>query len=285
MELEKNIYGLCEGVFKACQFLGLKFPAQAVDKAQPLPSDYFGEDLELDEAKIKKICDARKWKEEQFTKSYKGFKEKYLTQRCFKHTKTDLNVWFCDYALFSNKIGAAIDDYFDFEFYNKSFELRKTFRTHSHHIPTKVNCNDFFYMNLINDKIETNKFFADFIHRDWLGIYNCTFEEFKAFVEKHPKFFSKPFNGSLGKGAEIISVDSNANLKELFTSLKNKKRILEEIVIQHESLSEFCSNVVNTIRFYTILDVHNVVHILATSGRFGRKGGVVDNFHGGLPTQ
>ena len=26
MELEKNTYGLSEGVFKACQFLGLKFP-------------------------------------------------------------------------------------------------------------------------------------------------------------------------------------------------------------------------------------------------------------------
>ena len=51
MSSEKNIYGLSEGVFKACEFLGLKFPA-ALD-GEHVPSDYFGDDLDLDFEKLR----------------------------------------------------------------------------------------------------------------------------------------------------------------------------------------------------------------------------------------
>lgn len=283
LDLEKNIYGLSEGVFKACQFLGLKFPLEAVNKSQPLPSDYFGDDFELNSAMKEKLRTERKFTKEIFAKRYKVFSEKFISQKCFpKHTKTDLNIYFADHILFANKQnGASAADYFEFEFYNKSFVLRGTFRTQRHHLPTRVICNDPCAMTLLYNKAKTNSFFNSFLGRDWIYTRDCTFAEFKSFIEKHPRFFSKPLNGSLGMGAEIIKVDSAENIGELFDSLQKKNSILEEFVIQHDDIAAFCPDTVNTIRVYTILDIHNAVHILATSGRFGRLGGVVDNVHVG----
>ena len=283
MDVEKNTYGLSEGVFKACQFLGLKFPPEAVNTPQPLPSDYFGNDFEFDSIMIDKLCSERNWTKERFDTLYKLFSNKFSSQRCFiRQTKTDLNVYFCDYVLFSERqTGAFYEDYFDLAFYEKPPELQKRFLTQTYRNTIKIICNDTCYIELATDKSQTNKLFSDFIHRDWLDTRTCTFEEFKVFVDKYPSFFSKMPSLAGGTGAKIISVDSNDNLEDLFADLKNQGRIIEEVVVQHESLQAFCPDTVNTIRFNTILDVHNVVHILTASGRFGRKGGVVDNIAAG----
>ena len=283
LDFEKNIYGLSEGVFKACQFLGLKFPSEVVDNSKPVPSDYFGDDFDLDSTIIDKFCKERNLSKEIIEKRYEFFTKKFYSQKCFsKHTATDLNIYFTDYILFANKQnGASVTDYFDFEFYNKAFSIRSTFRTQRHHIPTRTICNDPCAMTLLYNKAKTNHFFNAFLNRDWLYTRNCTFEDFRNFIEKHPRFFSKPLNGSLGMGAEIIKVDSTKNIGELFDNLKKKNSILEELVIQHKDIASFCPDTVNTIRVYSILDIHDVVHILATSGRFGRTGGVVDNVHVG----
>ena len=283
MPVDKNTYGLTDGVFKACQFLGLKFPSKAVDTSQPVPSDYFGEEFDLPQETIDKLQTLRKMTGEQYTKLYQRFVEKFSSQKPLKHDMTDANVYFCDYLLFvEGQTGASPGDYFDFEFYRKPPEVQRQFITQRlRNRMLKTTCNCFSNLLLIDNKVKTNKLFADFLRRDWLDTRDCTFDEFKIFVEKHPRFFSKPFNGSFGRGAEIINVNSDSDIKKLFATLKEKKSLLEEVVSQHESLREFCPDTVNTIRVNTFLDVHNVVHIVTTGGRFGRAGSVVDNFHGG----
>ena len=283
MDTGKNIYGLSEGVFKACQFLRLKFPPVTFgDSSQHVPSDYFGENIELDSARRAKLRSERNWTSKKLEDVYKTFSEKFASQKPLKQNKTDLNIYFCDHVLFDAKQnGASSSDYFDFEFYNKSFATRKEFRTQRHRNLTRIICNDPCYRYLLNNKGETNEFFAEFLHRDWLKLRSCTLDDFKFFVDKHPRFFSKPFSGSFGIGAQIISVNPNDNLENIFNELKSKNRIIEEVVTQHESLQAFCPDTVNTIRVNSFLDVHNVVHILTTGGRFGRVGKVVDNFHGG----
>ena len=282
MELEKNIYGLSEGVFKACQFLGLKFPEESLSEGEHVPSDYFGEDFEFDEETKEKLCAERKWTKEKFEQVYKIFSKAFASRKLIKHNKTDLNIYFCDHVLFDIKQnGASSDDYFAFEFYNKSFALRDEFINQTSRNQMIVICNEHFAIDIATNKRKANSLFNEFLRRDWIYTGDCTFEEFKVFIEKHPRFFSKLSGGNQGKGAEIISVGSNDNLEKIFAKLKSKNRILEEVVKQHEAIAAFCSDTVNTIRVYTLLDAHNVVHILATVGRFGKKGGVVDNVHGG----
>ncbi|MBQ6005433.1 MAG: hypothetical protein IJL14_04205 [Selenomonadaceae bacterium] len=282
MASKKNIYGLSEGVFKACQFLGLKFPPEALNKSQLVPSDYFGDDFELNDAMTKKLRAERNWSEDIFAERYKTFARHFYFQKPLKHTKTDLNVYFCDYVLFAGKIlGSIADDYFKFEFYRKPVALRRNFITESVRNKILMICNDYDAIEMTNDKTQTNTFFAEFLHRDWLDTRNCTLGEFKFFVDKHPRFLAKPFRGSLGKGVEIVNVGANEDLQKLLDDLKRKGDILEEIVIQHEAIAAFCPDTVNTVRVYSFLDIHNVVHILATTGRFGRLGSVIDNVHRG----
>ena len=236
--MDKNIYGLSEGVFKACEFLGLKFP-DALD-GERIPSDYFGDDFEFDEATIKKICAERNWSRDRFNRIYKSFAEKFATQKPLKQNKTNLNIYFCDHLLHSPKIGATSTNYLDFEFYRKSFEVQNNFLTEAHRNKTRVVCNDACDKVILGDKCQTNALFANFLRRDWLDTNKCTFEEFKAFAEKHPRFFAKPSSGSFGLGTQIISVTSNESLQKIFSALKSSRKILEEVVVQHETIGAFC---------------------------------------------
>ena len=99
MDSDKNIYGLSEGVFKACQFLDLKFPSEPLEKSQPVPSDYFGNDFELNEEIKEKLRSRCKFSRERFNKVYEAFKEEFSSKKPIKQTKTDLNIYFCDYIL------------------------------------------------------------------------------------------------------------------------------------------------------------------------------------------
>ena len=282
MDSDKNIYGLSEGVFKACQFLGLEFPSKPLDKPQPVPSDYFGNDFELNEEIKEKLRSRCKFSRERFNKVYEAFKEEFSSKKPIKQTKTDLNIYFCDYILFVKPTKKFVsEDYFHFEFYNKSFKSRNKFMWINYETIRRVLCNDSNAMSLVNNKSQTNKLFKDFIHRDWLCTQDCTFEEFKTFVEKHPRFFSKPAVSTHGKGSKIVSVEPNENINNLFEYYKKRNRIFEELITQHREIAAFCSDTVNTIRINTFLDIHNIVNILTASGRFGRSGNIVDNFHGG----
>ena len=282
METEKNTYGLSEGVFKACEILGLKFPDEVPDSFKSsrkiFPSDYFGDDLEFEETAIKDLCLLRKWSREKFDKIYKSFTEKFITQKPLKQTKTDLNIYFCDFVLFVIKqLGAGYNDYFDFEFYDKSFDLRKTFLVEKHFVLRRTLCNDFNEMSLVNNKAKTNSFFANFLHRAWLDASTSSFGKFKLFVAKYPRFIAKPIVGFHGKDIKIIQTETEQNLRKVFVSLRDKRMLLEEIISQHEEIRAFCPDALNTIRVYTLLDVHNVAHILTATGRFGRVGSFLDN--------
>ena len=253
--MEQNIYGLSEGVFKACQFLGLQFPNEIPDEFKSehkhLPSDYFGKNVTLNLEVAQKLLSELQYSKKQLAIAYKAFSDKYLSQKCFKHTTTDLNVYFCDYLLFATKLGASIDDYFDFEFYNKSFEIRQTFRVRRSTLMTLFICNDFDSITMTKNKAQTNKLFADFLHRDWVNTCECSFEDFKAFVERHPRFFSKQIDGAQGMGAQIFEITPNVDLEKAFNILRKANRLLEEIVVQHKSLQEFCPNTLNTLRINT----------------------------------
>ena len=286
MASKENIYGLSEGILKACKFLGLEFPPEVPKELNPaqerVPSDYFGDGFEFDEETKEKLLSACELEVNRFERIYKNFSKIFSSQKSLEHNKTDLNIYFCDYLLSRKKQpNASARNYFDFEFYNKSLPERRTFVTDGYNHVMRLVCNDYSFLITARDKVRMNKLFADFVHRDWLDMRECTFEKFSDFVEKHPRFFSKLIQGSLGVGAKIVTIEPNADIKKIFAKLKGKDRLLEEIIVQHESLSAFCPDTVNTVRINTLLDAHNFVHILATSGRFGRVGKVIDNFNGG----
>jgi hypothetical protein len=279
MESEKNIYGLAEGVYKACLHLGFKFPSEPLPAGEHFPSDYFGDDFDFDQDAIEKLRAEAVLSVDKFTAVHRTFIERFYAQKPIKHTKTDLSVYFCDYLLFCFKPNdVAVKNYFYYEFYNKSFELRDTFLLIKHSVLRRHISNEHYADAQFLNKARANELLSDFLHRDWLNTLTCSYEEFQVFVRRHSRFFSKLAVGSQGKGAAIVDTESNKNLRRLFNNLKSRGRILEEVVNQHEAISAFCADTVNTIRINTFLDTHNVVNILTASGRFGSSGNVTDNF-------
>ncbi len=246
----------------------------------PVPSDYLGKNLEPDQKTIDALKDKRHRSVAWIRKKFDAFKNFYMAQKNFEHNNTDLYVFFVDYILFAEQ-DFTIMQYFSFDFWNKPFAVRNTFLSNTHMAKFHFLFNDFNSLMHLCDKAVSNRTYANFIHRDWIDLTKCSTGAFKAFLEKHPRFFLKLKDSFGGTGAKIIEVDQDFDINAFLSSSRRQKMIAEEIIIQHPDIAAFCPDTLNTIRINTILDTHGAVHILTAVGRFGRMGYVVDNYSAG----
>lgn len=215
----------------------------------------------------------------QTEKNFEVFAEKYRSMNNLEFSTTDLSVYYVDYCFHCRDYGFRNKDYFDFEFYKKEAAEREKFisTTRYQKYVSAVCIKD---VNLSKNKAVFNKFFSDFVNRDWLDATECTQEEFEQFVSKHPVFFAKPVTGTGGHGAGIVDASSR-DIAECFDECRKNHDIVEEIVVQHPELAAFNADTLNTIRIYALADIDNNVHITGAFARFGRAGNSVDNFHSG----
>lgn len=82
-----------------------------------------------------------------------------------------------------------------------------------------------------------------------------------------------------GRGASIVEINEDVDLKKCYDRLKSERCILEEIVHQHQSIAEFNESSVNTLRLITFVCADGEVKVMGAIFRMGRKGNVADNFH------
>lgn len=130
------------------------------------------------------------------------------------------------------------------------------------------------------NKIKFLNTFREETARDFIDLTVASFDEFKAFAEKHPTFMAKPFDGICGKNIEKINSEGK-DLKALYDGFKaSGQTLLEEVIIQHPTVSTLNPSAINTIRIVTIVK-DNVPHIVFAGLRCGRAGSVVDNFVAG----
>lgn len=120
-----------------------------------------------------------------------------------------------------------------------------------------------------------------FFKRDVVKIESVgDFADFEVFSMKHKHFICKIINSGCGVGIRKETVDdkehSHAKV-ELFNKLIGQgKWIIEELIIQHKTLSYFNESSVNTVRFPSFRHGNNIVQAYPCI-RFGRKGSIVDN--------
>ena len=179
------------------------------------------------------------------------------------------------------KFGAGYNDYKWFRFYEINDDLRATYinRTKNNQIVRALNNPDYYY--LVNDKIEFNKLFNDFLHRDWINLKEASFEEFESFISKHDPIIIKPIDLTGGYGVEKIYKKDYENTKQMYDYIiEHKAYLVEQCVIQHEKLNELYPYAVNTYRIMTILTDDNV-DVINAYVRIGNNGAVVDNHHSG----
>ncbi len=209
---------------------------------------------------------------------YKNFFS--IINEIHKKTKKSRIFIFFDIIRTVIKYGNGYMDYFEFEFYLLNDEERKTYITAYINNNIVKKYNDKEEMEKFDDKIIFNNMYKQYLKRDYIDLNTSSVNEFKNFLKKHNKIICKIPNGTGGKGIQVISIDNNTNIDELYNNLKNDNLILvEEYLIQHKEMNKLYDKSVNTLRIITFLD-DNGVHILKTILKIG-NGGHVDNFSSG----
>lgn len=180
------------------------------------------------------------------------------------------------------KYGAGYKDYELYEFYNLTSAQRATYVVRTTNNLVIAHCNDRNYYHCLNDKIEFNKTYSEFIKRDWLDMRSASKEDFIRFAENKTAFIVKPIDACCGVGVQKITLDSTKSIDEIYDSIKSTEgaELVEDYVVQHHTMSELYPYSVNTCRIVTLLK-NNDVTIVFAAIRIGNHGKVVDNINNG----
>lgn len=184
---------------------------------------------------------------------------------------------FNDYIWSVIRHGTLIRQYTIGEFWRKSNMERSKCLTYPRMVRYMSKYNNKDYIHYLNEKPHFNKYFDEFVKRDWLYIKDADETSFNRFLEKHDTIIIKPMNGVEGGGIrKMISSEYNDN-HSLYEQLRSEDVLVEECIIQHPRMV-FGNTSVNTIRTMTILDRNGKGHVVKAMLRAGVGDTVVDNY-------
>lgn len=135
-------------------------------------------------------------------------------------------------------------------------------------------------VHILENKAHFNKFFSDFVHRQWLLSSESSPNQIADFIRRHGKVIIKPFDAMEGHGIYKLEATEVGNLAAEAEKLAGQQVMIEEILEQHPDMV-FGNTSVNTIRVHTILDRTGKGHILSCVLRAGVGDTVVDNYCSG----
>lgn len=175
-------------------------------------------------------------------------------------------------------IGSGYSDFLNYKLYlRKKSEIKEyaTIKTQDkfYEIVSPSAYKDFFSV-----KANFLKNFKKYIDRD--SFYKGSFKELESFLSKHDEIMYKPVNGLAGSNVKKIITSDIVNKDEFYDEIIKKDILLESYVKQHESVSKFAPNSVNTIRVMTF-SYNGKSEIVLAMMRFGNGRENVDNFHKG----
>ena len=175
--------------------------------------------------------------------------------------------------------GAGYNDYNIFAYYNMNHKQRKTYVTRMKNKKLIMYCNDQNYSHIFNNKNEFNKIFKKYLNREYLDLENVTYKDFSNFMKNKDVIFAKPNVGESGKGIEKLKKSDFKTLKEMFEYVTNKDKnfgVIEEQIIQHETLNKLYPLAINSLRIVSIV-VDGTPHIVYVVSKMGNEGKFVDN--------
>ena len=179
------------------------------------------------------------------------------------------------------KYGAGYKDYELCEWWNLNAEQRATYVTRGINNTIVTLLNNKEYYHILDNKIEFNNKFGEYLGRKWIDMSTATNDTFAAFLEGLDIIISKPTAEACGRGVEKINVADYPSGDALFDYLKGiNSGLCEEFVVQHEAVSALYPRSVNTYRIVTVL-TEGVPHIVYAFIRIGNGGRFVDNINAG----
>ena len=152
--------------------------------------------------------------------------------------------------------GVGYTDYFRGNYINLTKKEKDTFVTAKSFYRVIKTLNDEDYIGVFENKLLFNKFFKEYIKRDYINLRLCSKQEFDDFLNNHSIIFAKNPLGEGGHGISKIDVTVVEDRDKLYNELiENKQFLLEEEIIQSNELNEINPNCVNSYRIVTL--VHN----------------------------
>ena len=128
-------------------------------------------------------------------KKYTLLKEVYIG-KCSK--AEDIKIFF-DFICSVIFLGAGINDYFQYHFFDRSYKERKEFITGRKWKRMIKICNGCIHIDVFDNKCRFNQVYAVFLGREWLDFATCSFEEFESFCKRNKSFFLKKYPGEWRK--------------------------------------------------------------------------------------
>ena len=176
------------------------------------------------------------------------------------------------------RYGLGLSDYLNYRIYSKNRKERKEY------LGTRFE-NKFYemvspsaYKKRYTVKPNFLEDFKDFTKRDFIVPNENNYDEFLEYLEKHPVFMSKPYDGLGGADVKKEYTKDIKDKKEYFNNAINNRIFLEDLVIQHPDLNKLCDKSVNTMRIMTFND-HGTPRIIWMGLRVGNGVNSIDNFH------
>jgi len=208
------------------------------------------------------------------------FRNRFNGHRDIDKSTGSLIDMYIDWLFFCKDLGYDMDDYFDYEFYEKDHDERLSFVSASFRDNIRRHLDP--EPGILQRKADFLKYFSGYIKRDWLDCSECSEYGFISFAKRHPVFFCKAEKGFGAEGLQKLS-PSEDELAALYEDCRARRCVIEEPIVQHASLSRFNPDTVNSVRVVTIADAEDRIVIANASMRFGRRCCFADNYHqGGL---
>ena len=180
------------------------------------------------------------------------------------------------------KYGASIEDYRSFHFYRLSDFGRSEFLCKNSYMTLRERINPAgAEWDTLFSKSKTNKFFHEFLGRNYIDCGEVLPEQILAFLNEHGKFIVKPDGEYAGVGIYVTSISELTDPLDFCHEVRNKRMILEEIVVQHPDTAQVNPESLNTIRINTVIDANGIAQVFAASFRMGVGNVKVDNLHHG----
>ena len=118
------------------------------------------------------------------------------------------------------------------------------------------------------------------MHRDFMLIQSENdYPKYEILALKTNRLFFKPNNNCMGRGIFAADISQKSDAKMYFEKIMEAggEWIVEEPIIQSNTLALWNTSSVNTIRYYSFLDDKGNYSVMPHALRTGRKGTVVDN--------
>lgn len=186
---------------------------------------------------------------------------------------------FLDTALSTLVFGSGLQDYLNFQFYNKSYRERSTYVSVGYLDKVTQTLANIKWSPYMSNKMNFQKNYGKYTRRDFYDS-ELGYEAFEQFLDRNPEFIMKPQIGQCGEGVTRVVTAEIEDRKAFYEKVLETKACIEERVKQNDAWEALCPGCLNTMRIITGA-VDGRSWIMFGGARVGSGNGVADNFHMG----